>query len=115
MKPFPLARRGHSLIVAFFLSAVSGCEKPSTEPVENATPSPNASILPAPLSSGAQPSAESPSSTSPSLTLSPAASAGKTGDGGTPVQPQPLRSDQALATDPFTQRELSGISLEGEW
>jgi hypothetical protein len=91
-----------------------GCEKPA-DPLENATPSPNASILPAPLSSAGQPAAETP--------LVPGASSGRpvdsagklaSNDGGAAI-PVPLRADQAVDEDPLTLRELTGITLDGEW
>ena len=48
----------HRFVAA--LLVIAGCEKTLPDVVENATPSPNASILPAPLSSLGQPAAETP-------------------------------------------------------
>jgi len=92
-----------------------GCEKPPVDPLENATPSPNASILPAPLSSAGQPAAETPLVAGASSGR-PVDSAGKvaSADAGVAV-PEPLRGDQALDEDALPQRELTGVTLDGEW
>jgi len=105
------------MLVAVLL-ALAGCEKPPPEPPpENATPSPNASILPAPLSSLGQPAAESP-------LVSPVAGnvrrnsdpEGKlTASDGSVALPEAFRTDQPPEDDPLTQREFQGVSLEGEW
>jgi hypothetical protein len=99
---------------ALFVLAAA-CEKPATDPLENATPSPNASILPAPLSSAGQPAAETPAVPGASSGR-PVDSAGKLAslEAGV-VVPLPMRGDQAVDEDPLTQRELTGITLDGEW
>jgi len=99
--------------VVLFLAL--GCEKPPADPLENATPSPNASILPAPLSSVGQPAAETPALAGASSGR-PIDSAGKiTAPEAGLVAPQPMRADQALDEDSLTQRELTGVTLDGEW
>jgi hypothetical protein len=92
------------------LLVIAGCEKTPPELVENATPSPNASILPAPLSSLGQPAAETPATARQAVE-----NEGKslTADAG--VSPQALRGDQAPDDDPLTLRELQGATLEAEW
>jgi hypothetical protein len=104
-------RRAAFALLAFAVA----CEKPAADPLENATPSPNASILPAPLSSAGQPAAETPVVPGAGSGR-PIDSAGKLAlsDGGTAIV-QPLRADQAVDEDPLTQRELTGITLDGEW
>jgi hypothetical protein len=96
---------------------VAGCEKAPADPVENATPSPNASILPAPLSSTGQPAAETPALGAATASSGlPAEAAGKLASSDAAVAvPQALRGDQPPDDDPLTQRELQGVTLEGEW
>jgi hypothetical protein len=77
---------------ALFVAVAVGCDKPPPEPIENSTPSPNASILPAPLAQIEQPGTESPA-----------------------AAPQALRADQAPEEDSLSQRELPGVTLEAEW
>jgi hypothetical protein len=97
------------------LLLIVGCEKTPADSLENATPSPNASILPAPLSSLGQPAAETPTSTQLR------AAAGQTSEGagklaaGDAAVVQPMRGDQPPGGDALTQRELQGVTLEGEW
>jgi len=99
-------------VLALFLAI--GCEKAPADPLENATPSPNASILPAPLSSAGQPAAETPFA--PGSSGRPADSAGKLASPEAGVAtPQPMRGDQALDDDSLSQRELTGVTLDGEW
>jgi hypothetical protein len=97
--------------IAALVLFVAGCDKPPPEALENATPSPNASILPAPLSSIAQPAAELPTTRPAS-----SATAGKppTTDAAA-VVPEALRGDQPPDDDSLTQRELQGVTLEAEW
>src|SRR5215471_17275628 len=98
--------------------ALAACEKPAPDPALNATPSPNASILPAPLASVAQPAAESPGwaprGAASGLAMEPG---GKSvgGDGGVALVPEVLGADQALDDDGLAQREVVGVSLQGEW
>jgi len=97
-------------VVLAALLVVAGCEKTPPELIENATPSPNASILPAPLSSLGQPVAETPPTARHA-----AENEGKSIAADAGVTPQALRGDQAPDDDPLTQRELQGATLEAEW
>jgi hypothetical protein len=81
-------------ITAIFLSVTPGCDRAPSDNPENPSPSPNASILPAPLAPATQPLPET-------LRL--------------PTVAVPLRLDQPLDADPLTNRELPGVTLEGEW
>src|SRR5687767_2695854 len=76
-------------------------------------PSPNASILPAPLASGAELRASRDDAGRGGI---PADSAGRLilPDAGPPA-PTRLREDEALAKDPATGRESNGVTLEAEW
>jgi hypothetical protein len=97
--------------------SLAACEKPASEAIENATPSPNASILPAPLSSIGQAPAETPrTSEAPRTARKASDSEGKAAaaDAAAPA-PQALRGDQAPDDDSLTQREVQGVTLEGEW
>ena len=99
------------LFLAAVLLVAAGCEKSPQETLENATPSPNASILPAPLSSMGQPAAELPPATratSDSPRKPPSSDAAT-------VTPEALRGDQPPSDDPLSQRELQGVTLEAEW
>ena len=111
-------RIASGLAFTFWL-AVGACERSAPEPViENATPSPNASILPAPLASVAQPAAEVPgwapsgAHSGASAELGPKMSFG---DAGSSPPPEVLRADQPLDDDTLSQREVIGVSLQGEW
>jgi hypothetical protein len=99
-------------VVALILA--TGCDKPP-EALENATPSPNASILPAPLSSAGQPAAEPVVAATSSGRAADSAGRLTSAEGGVAVVPQPMRSDQVPDADPLTQRELTGVTLDGEW
>jgi hypothetical protein len=92
------------------LISASGCERANEGALENATPSPNASILPAPLSS-----AESPGR-APRGALEHAELTSKVGalEGGI-VVPQPMRLDQAPDDDLLPLKDMVGVSLQGEW
>jgi hypothetical protein len=81
-------------IAFIFLSVAPGCDRTQGDNPENPSPSPNASILPAPLAPATQPLPE---------TLR------------VPTVAVPLRLDQPLDADSFTTRELPGVTLEGEW
>ena len=96
------------------LSLAIGCEKPPADPLENATPSPNASILPAPLSSAGQPAAELQRLAGTARGARRLGGKVTSSEAGV-ATPQPLRSDQPLDDDSLTQRELTGVTLEGEW
>jgi len=102
-------------LVAATAPLVSGCpSQPRNENQEgNTQPSPNASILPAPLASGAE-------------ATSAAKDAGRGGlladdagrliipEAGPPI-PTPLREDQALSRDTLTQRDGTGVTLDAVW
>jgi hypothetical protein len=88
------------------LLVVWGCDKPPPEAIENSTPSPNASILPAPLASIEQSAAETPT-----LVRQAVENEGKPDA----AAPQALRADQPPEDDSLSQRELSGVTLEAEW
>jgi hypothetical protein len=111
-------RVGLGWAVALLL-AVAGCEKSAPEPaMENATPSPNASILPAPLASVAQPAAEGPGWTPSGAHSGASAELGQKvsfGDAGSSPPPEVLRAGQPLDDDTLAQREVVGVSLQGEW
>src|SRR5882724_11586084 len=99
--------------VAVLVLAI-GCEKSAADPLENTTPSPNASILPAPLSSVGQPAAETPTLAGVGSGR-PIDTAGKLASPEAGIAaPQPLRGDQALEEDSLTQRELTGVTLDVE-
>lgn len=103
-----------SIVVA--LACLTACERSASESVvENATPSPNASILPAPLASVAQPAAETPGWTPGGVHSGTSAEQKLSfGDAGS-TPPEVLRADQPLDDDTLAQRELLGVSLQGEW
>lgn len=79
---------------ALVFSFAIGCDRAPGDSPENPSPSPNASILPAPLAPAVQALPE---------TLR------------APTVAVPLRLDQPLDSDPLTARELPGVTLEGEW
>jgi hypothetical protein len=81
-------------IAATVLSVALGCDKTQNDTAENPSPSPNASILPAPLA---------PATQAPPETLR------------VPTVAVPLKVDQPLEADPLTVREAPGVKLEGEW
>jgi hypothetical protein len=98
----------------FFVLALAGaCERAPSDALENATPSPNASILPAPLSSAIETPARGATGAVERAEL-----AGKvsTGEGGIAV-PLPMRVDQPLDDDalPLPVRDVIGVTIEGEW
>jgi hypothetical protein len=102
-------------LLACLAQTSAGCDKSTADMPVNTAPSPNASILPAPLASQAQPAAEVPPfpGAAPSATTpDPPRSTGPDG-GSSPAQA--MRSDEPLADDPLTQREVAGISLQSEW
>lgn len=108
---FPLRLEMWPGLLALLLAVIAGCDKTPPELLENATPSPNASILPAPLSSIAQPAAEMPTTTRPK---SESAGRPQLTDAAALV-PAALRGDQAPDDDSLTQRELQGVTFEAEW
>jgi hypothetical protein len=81
-------------IAAAFLAVAPGCDKAQSDSAENPSPSPNASILPAPLAPAAQALPEA-------LRV--------------PAVAVPLRLDQPLEADSLTARDVTGVTLEGEW
>jgi hypothetical protein len=98
--------------------ALAACEKAAPDPALNATPSPNASIFPAPLASVAQPAAESPGWTPRGAASGLAIEPGSkilAGDAGVGLAPEVLSADQALDDDGLAQRDVIGVSLQGEW
>jgi len=95
-----------SAVFALSLALGTGCEEhrsPSTRDAGLTEPSPNASILPAPLASGADP----PGIGKPPDAGKPIADAG-TSDAA-PPEPRSLREDQALPSE--VPRETSGLTL----
>jgi hypothetical protein len=90
---------------------VGACERVPADALENATPSPNASILPAPLSSALETPARVGTGHLERVDL---AGKGIPSEGGTAV-PLPMRVDQPLDDDPMPLREVIGVSLVGEW
>jgi hypothetical protein len=112
-------------VLLFALAVSSGCER-STEPPENTTPSPNASILPAPLASE-PPRVET---TWPTVSAAPPrvkgpeqrslADSGETAgqeraDAAPRPVPLPLRGDEPLDADYLSARDLLGLSFEAQW
>lgn len=86
----------------------SSCERPRGQEPESAPPSPNASILPAPLATGV---AEAPGSA-----REPAPPPeDRRPDAATLPSAETLRGDQALPADALTAKETSGLVLSGEW
>lgn len=103
------------VVVTATLSLVlTGCPSSngSDKPDGTNQPSPNASILPAPLASGA----ELRDGKDAGHGGIPADSAGRLilPEAG-PPEPSRLREDIALAKDPATGREASGVTLVAEW
>jgi hypothetical protein len=83
------------LVISFAcLSFTPGCDKSQNDSAENPAPSPNASILPAPLAPTAQAIPEPVRM---------------------PTVAVPFRLDQPLEPDSITGRDLPGVTLEGEW
>lgn len=97
-----------------FALLLTGCpsSKGSDKPDGNDQPSPNASILPAPLASGA----EQVLGKDGGRGGIPADSAGRLimPEAGVPDPTRP-REDLALPKDPLTGREASGVTLAAEW
>ena len=103
------AARGACLIaLVCFLGA---CERAPADALENATPSPNASILPAPLSSTVETPARG---TAAALERTEIAGRRMSNEGGALVI-QPMRVDQPADEDSLPQRDVLGVTLEGEW
>ncbi|HMJ56357.1 MAG TPA: hypothetical protein VK540_30020 [Polyangiaceae bacterium] len=90
---------------------VGACERAPEGALENATPSPNASILPAPLSSAVETPARGATG---SLERAELASKAGSSEGGT-VVPLPMRVDQPPDDDSLPLRDLIGVALDGEW
>jgi hypothetical protein len=107
-----MRRRLRALLLAAVAMA-SACERAPADALENATPSPNASILPAPLSSAIETPGRAATGTveRPELT-------GKMGssEGGIAV-PLPMRVDQPPDDDPLPLpvRDVIGVAIDGEW
>lgn len=94
------------------------CSQPAPSPAGSGEPSPNASIKPAPLSSGAELIPQKPTRRLPDggRVGIPADSAGRLllRDAGRPA-PTPLRAMDTLALDTRQARENGGVSLDAEW
>lgn len=98
-----------SLAAALLLAALGACEqrRPDPPPLPSASePSPNASILPAPLAAGP------PKAPPKDAGHSPAADAAA--DAGTPEPPRPIREDESLAAE-GELRVAPGVSLEARF
>jgi hypothetical protein len=126
--PF-LAFAPSALLVAALSLSLSSCERGGADQaVVDAAPSPNASILPAPIASA--PKGDAP--LGPPLPPRADGPAAPRGDGGvgvlfdaqgrpvTPdaaaaIVPEPLWGDQPVSADSIGPREMSGVSLVGEW
>ncbi len=93
------------------LVLASACERAPEGVLENATPSPNASILPAPLSSAVDPPTRGGNSAPERGEI---AAKGASGDAG-PIHPVPMRVDQAPDDDALPTRDVAGVTLEAEW
>lgn len=104
------------LLAALFLSAA--CDNSPPEPTGKGT-SPNASIKPAPLTSG-EPELrpdQLPRALDAGVVGLPVDSAGQLiipAEAGAPP-PSPLRSDEGLASDEVSTRDSSGLTLTVEW
>jgi hypothetical protein len=83
---------------------------------DSTEPSPNASILPAPLASGADlfPHVGSVAFDGGRVSATDSGSRLLFGDAG-PPPPRPLRADQPLPRDTLTLREESGVTLNAHW
>ncbi|MEZ4231734.1 MAG: hypothetical protein R3B89_21340 [Polyangiaceae bacterium] len=115
-----LTRTTAALLLACLGSAFGvGCDETTTPEPKGKGPSPNASIKPAPLASGGEPELRPelrPKVFDGGVVGIPADSAGRliVPDAGPPT-PTPLRSDEALASDDASFRDVSGITLAVEW
>jgi hypothetical protein len=89
------------------------CERAPSDALENATPSPTASILPAPLSSAVETPARA---TTTGVERTELAGKVGSGEGGVAV-PLPMRADQAPDDDPLPLplRDFIGVTISGEW
>jgi hypothetical protein len=103
--------RSLSAVLFTALTLAGACERAPEGALEFATPSPNASILPAPLSSAVETPTRGTAGSLERAELS-----GKTGssEAGT-VVPQPMRVDQPPDDDSLPLRDMIGATLEGEW
>jgi hypothetical protein len=91
-----------------------GCDRgKETPPPEQLEPSPNASIMPAPLASTQEHSTRRRDG---GVVGIPADSAGRLilPEAG-PPEPKPLREDTPLARDTLTTKDANGITLKGQW
>src|SRR5512138_1412188 len=110
-------KRIPQLLPLLILAVPTGCDRGSSESAENAAPSPNASILPAPLTTAGQPMVDPPASEA-GPKVPPVDSAGRlalASSARVPTPAAPPRLGQAPEADPIAAREIAGISLEGEW
>ncbi len=112
-------------ILLLGLSIFVGCERPGAEPERagEGSPSPNASILPAPLATAPPVQVPSPAATP----LTTRASEGPVGiqfdsqgrvvpAASAPLPPpEPLRPDAPIAADSVGPKETAGILLSAEW
>lgn len=105
-----------ALVLALTLAACA--RGGANDALEDAAPSPNASILPAPLATAPQPLAD-PAATAPRAIGILADDAGRLllpSDAAPPPAPPVLpRSDLALDADPLGTHEQPGVTLEAEW
>ncbi len=92
------------------LAVTAGCREKKTVEAKEDQPSPNASILPAPITSGGQPSKPKVDAGRGGI---PADSAGRLiiPEAAPPV-PTVLIDNRALEADPITQREGPGVTLQ---
>lgn len=98
--------------LAPFALLCAGCQtKRPPPPPEPLGPSPNASILPAPLASASE---LSPPQRDGGVALA-AQSAARVLLEAAPPEPRALREDVALARDGWTTKDNSGLTLEAEW
>jgi hypothetical protein len=114
-------RRTAGLVLALLPAFISlGCRSHKKAPAQKDTPnepSPNASILPAPLASGAELVTKAHAAALDGGRVGiPADSAGRLilPDAG-PPPPRAFRGDQALPRDTLTQRDGIGATLQAEW
>src|SRR3954471_10363878 len=105
--PVPLMKRATASSAALLLGLLAACEK--AEPVDSPTPSPNASILPAPLASSPQPveSLLPLSQGGPPAAALSAQARSPRGDAGALLLPQPLRADQPPEADTISSRDVA--------
>jgi hypothetical protein len=91
-------------LVLVALLAAAACDRPRVDAPPDAAPSPNASILPAPL-------AQSPAELSPAASAREGAALAPTST----APPEPLRGDREVPADSIGAKETMGLAMTAEW